>query len=736
LIMKVYRISGLDCVNCANLVEGAIRKLDGMESASVSFATESVHIPTDDADTLARVVDTIKRVEPDAELVMPSEQHGDRPGDGPANQSFFRSNRLRFVRFGLALVLIVTGVITRSALQATPYRWAEYAVFLSAYLLAGWPVLAGAVRNIVRGRLFDEMFLMSVATVGAIAIHELSEAVAVMLFYAVGEFFQDLAVERSRRSISELMDLRPDFVRLLTPDRATEVAPETVEVGATIEVRPGERIPLDGDVVDGESAVDTSALTGESVPRSVAPGEHVLAGFVNESGKLRIHATNTYADSAVARVLELVENAAARKAPTERFISRFAAVYTPIMVGLAAAVAFIPPLLLPGATLGEWVYRALVLLVISCPCALVISIPLGYFGGIGGAARRHILIKGANYMDALKNVSTVVLDKTGTLTRGTFSVTEVVGENGYTEPDLLRWAAAAEAHSTHPIARSIWRAYDSSLSGNPVDPATVTEVREERGYGVTARVDGTPVLAGSERLLIREGVTLTPASKTGTVVHIAVAGTYAGYIMITDEIKPEAKRAVAALKALGVSRTVMLTGDNADIAATIAREVGIDEYRADLLPKDKVTAVETLQSELPSGRRLAFIGDGINDAPVLVRSDVGFAMGGLGSDAAIEAADVVLMDDRLDRLPDALAISRFTRKIVVQNIVFALGIKAIFLGLGAFGIASMWEAVIADVGVALLAVFNAMRTLRYFRGHGAADDGAPVHASRQLYSGS
>jgi Cd2+/Zn2+-exporting ATPase len=484
--------------------------------------------------------------------------------------------------------------------------------------------------------------------------------------------------------------------------------------------------------------VDTSALTGESVPRSVAPGEHVLAGFVNESGKLRIQATNTYADSAVARVLELVENAAARKAPTERFISRFAAVYTPIMVGLAATIAFIPPLVLPGATLGEWVYRALVLLVISCPCALVISIPLGYFGGIGGAARRHILIKGAHYMDALKNVSTVVLDKTGTLTRGTFSVTEVVAENGYTEGELLRWAAAAEAHSTHPIARSIWRAYDSSGAVLPIDPNTVTDVHEERGYGVTVRVDGTAVLAGSERLLNREqvftnrGAAPAQTSEAGTVVHVAVAGAYAGYIMIADEIKPEAKRAVAALKALGVSRTVMLTGDNAGIAAAIADTVGVDEYRADLLPQDKVTAVETLQNELPAGQRLAFMGDGINDAPVLMRSDVGFAMGDLGSDAAIEAADVVLMDDRLDRLPEALAISRFTRKIVVQNIVFALGIKAIFLGLGAFGVASMWEAVVADVGVALLAVFNAMRTLRYFRGRGgssidlaASVEGAP-----------
>jgi Zn2+/Cd2+-exporting ATPase len=571
-------------------------------------------------------------------------------------------------------------------------------------------VLLSAAKNIRRGRVFDEMFLMSVATLGAIAIHQLAEAVAVMLFYSVGEYVQDLAVDRSRRSISALMDLRPDLARIVSAEGTTEVTPESVEIGSTIEVWPGERIPLDGEIIQGESVVDTSSLTGESVPRSVTAGTPVLSGFVNDSGTLRIRVTRPYAESSVSRILELVEDAAARKAPTEKFISRFAAVYTPIVVGISAAIAFLPPLFIPGAVLSEWVYRALVVLVISCPCALVISVPLGYFGGIGGGSRQGILIKGANYIDALKDVSTVVLDKTGTLTKGVFRVTKTVPRNGFDAEEVLRLAATAEVHSTHPIARSIREAY-----GKELDPEAVTEVREEKGYGVVVRLEDRTIMAGSDRLLEREKIEHSDFDVEGTVVYVVYDRSYAGYLVIADELKEGAGEAIADMRAAGVERVVMLTGDNEAVARRVSDDVGIDTWYAELLPEEKVARVEELSAQLPKGERLAFAGDGINDAPVLMRADVGFAMGGLGSDAAIEAADVVLMDDQLGGIASAIRVARHTRLVVMQNIVFTLLVKIGFLTLGAIGIATMWEAVIADVGVSILAVLNATRTLRYSR---------------------
>jgi Zn2+/Cd2+-exporting ATPase len=673
-------------------------RIEGLDCATVSFSTGTLVIPPGKRELAER---TIARIEPEARIV-------EKADGGAAGHERHRAARI--TRIAVALALTVLGVVFHDALHATPLRLAEYAVFLTAYVLVGWPVLSGAVRNILRGRVFDEMFLMSIATLGAIAIHELAEAVAVMLFYSVGEYVQDRAVGRSRRSISSLMDLRPEFARLVSDAGTSEVEPESVAVGATIEVRPGERVPLDGEVVRGESAVDTSALTGESVPRSVGDGDAVLAGFVNGSGTVRVRVTKPFAESSVSRILELVEDAAARKAPTERFISRLAAVYTPIVVGIAAAIAFVPPLLVPGATLGEWVYRALVMLVISCPCALVVSIPLGYFGGIGAASRNGILVKGANYLDALTDLSTVVVDKTGTLTRGTFEVVRTEPRNGFAADEILRLAALAESHSTHPIARSIRAAHEEE-----VDPDTVTDVREEKGYGVVARFGSSTILAGSDRLLHREGVEHTDCDAAGTVVYVAVDGTYAGYIVIADELKPDAAAAVAEMKALGVERVVMLTGDNETIARSIASETGIDTVYAELLPEEKVAKVEEIAADLPEGKRLAFVGDGINDAPVLMRSDIGIAMGALGSDAAIEAADVVLMDDRMTGVGDAVRVSHHTRSVVLQNIALALVVKAVFLTLGAFGVATMWEAVIADMGTSLLAVLNATRTLRYSR---------------------
>lgn len=712
--MQKYRIEGLDCAQCATEIERELRKIDGFEESTVSFSTESITIP---AKGRTQAAETVARVEPGARIVERAgerwAQRSDADGLGGTtgpDAGARRDSLRRIARIGAALILTGLGIAFTEELQATPFQLAEYAVFLVAYLLVGAPVLLTAARNILRGRVFDEMFLMSVATLGAFAIHELAEAVGVMLFYSVGEYIQDLAVGRSRRSISALMDLRPDSARLIEADGVREVSPEDVAIGSTIEVRPGERIALDGEVIRGVSAVNTSALTGESVPRSIAPGDTVLSGFVNDAATIRVRATKPYAESAVSRILELVEDASARKAPTEKFISKFASIYTPIVVAIAAAIAFLPPLFIAGAELGDWVYRALVVLVISCPCALVISVPLGYFGGIGGASRQGILIKGANYIDALKDVSTVVLDKTGTLTKGVFRVTKTVPRNGFSAEELLELAANAEVHSTHPIARSIREA-----QGREPDSDSVTEVREEKGYGVVAKVAGRTVLAGSDRLLHREEVEHTDCDAQGTVVYVAVDGSYAGYLVIADEIKPQAAEAVAAMRRAGVQRVVMLTGDNEEIGRFVAKEVGVDSWYAGLLPHEKVATVEELAHGVAKGKRLAFVGDGINDAPVLMRADVGIAMGALGSDAAIEAADVVLMDDRVGAVATAIDLAHHTRSVVMQNILFALLVKLGFLALGAIGVATMWEAVIADMGVAILAVLNATRTLSYSR---------------------
>lgn len=710
--LKKYRVEGLDCANCANEIELELRKLEGFDGASVSFSTSTVTIPQG-GEELARK--TISRIEPDARLTdlaggrwaTPPQSEGPRSETSRRESVSALTSVWRIGRILLALLLTVGGVLFGDALQTTPLRLGEYALFGVAYLLVGWPVLSKALRNIFHGRVFDEMFLMTVATLGAMAIQEFAEAVAVMLFYSVGEYVQDRAVDRSRRSISSLMDLRPDFARLLSEGSTEEVEPETVAVGATIEVRPGERVPLDGEIIRGESSVDTSALTGESVPRSLGVGESVLAGFVNGEGTIRVRVTKPFAESSIARILELVEDAASRKAPTEKFISKLAAVYTPIVVGIAAAIAFLPPLMLPGATLGEWAYRALVMLVISCPCALVISVPLGYFGGIGGASRNGILVKGGNYLDALTDLSTVVVDKTGTLTHGTFAVTRAEPRNGFDRQELLRLAALAESHSSHPIARSIRDAY-----GEEIDAEALTDVREEKGFGVTARVGSRSIVAGSDRLLKREGIEHEGPTGGSTVVHVAVDGTYAGYLVIEDELKADAAAAISEIKSLGVERVIMLTGDNEPVARRVSGEAGIDAFYAELLPEEKVAKVEEIAAALPEGKRLAFVGDGINDAPVLMRSDVGIAMGALGSDAAIEAADVVLMDDRMEGVADAIRVAHHTRAVVLQNIVLALLVKAVFLTLGAFGVATMWEAVIADMGTSILAVLNATRTLR------------------------
>ncbi|MEK8129618.1 heavy metal translocating P-type ATPase [Paenibacillus filicis] len=607
---------------------------------------------------------------------------------------------------------LVMRLAAGAALSAAGYwlglpGWAELMLFLAAYLVIGGDVVLQAVKNIGRGQVFDEYFLMSVATVGAFAIGEYPEGVAVMFFYQVGELFQGIAVNRSRKSISSLMDIRPDYANLQAGDGIRRVAPEEVAIGDLIIVKPGEKVPLDGKVVSGRSAVDTSALTGESLPREVEPGSGVLSGFMNKNGVLTVEVTKEFGESTVSKILELVEHASSKKAPTEKFVTKFARYYTPVVVIVALLLAVVPPLVISGATFSEWIYRALVFLVISCPCALVISIPLGFFGGIGAASRAGILVKGSNYLEALNDVQYVVFDKTGTLTKGAFAVTGIYPEGQRSKEELLRNAAYAELHSNHPIAESVRAAY-----GKPIDESRLEDYNEISGHGVEVRFDGQSVLAGNARLMEREGLTFAAPPEAGTIIHMAIGGSYAGYLVISDEVKDDAAEAIRQLKQLGIKRTVMLTGDARAVAESVGRQLGVDEVHAELLPQHKVEQLERLEQQKSAKEKTIFVGDGINDTPVLARADVGIAMGGLGSDAAIEAADIVIMTDEPSKIATAIHIAKQTRRIVWQNIGFALGVKALFLLLGAFGIATMWEAVFSDVGVTLLAVLNAMRVLR------------------------
>lgn len=584
-----------------------------------------------------------------------------------------------------------------------------FLIFATSYLILGGEVVLQAIKNIFKGQVFDENFLMSIATIGAFAIGDYAEGVAVMLFYQVGEYFQDAAVRKSKKSITSLMDIRPDYANLKQGSDIKSVSPDIIKTGDTIVVKPGEKIPLDGTILNGESMVDTSALTGESVPRTVKQGESVLAGCINQSGVLTIEVTKEFGESTVAKIIDLVENAGSKKAPSENFITTFSRYYTPVVVILALLLAIIPPLFMNGSW-SEWINRGLIFLVISCPCALVISIPLGFFGGIGAASRRGILVKGSNYLEALNKIDTIVFDKTGTLTKGIFVVKVIKPFGNITEKNLLSLAAKAEAFSNHPIALSILKA-----SGNTVSKESIQDYEEISGHGIRVKSDGQEILAGNDKLMKLNKISFEESTEIGTKIYVAVDNVFTGSIVISDEIKPDSSEAITNLKAKGIRKTVMLTGDNTQIAEAIAKELNIDEVHSQLLPDQKVEQLELLDKQkLPKGK-LAFIGDGINDAPVLARADIGIAMGGLGSDAAIEAADVVLMTDEPSKLVSAIDIARITKRIVLQNIAFALGVKGIFLILGAFGIASMWEAVFADVGVSLIAIINAMRILKIYK---------------------
>ena len=593
-------------------------------------------------------------------------------------------------------------------------KWALVILFLIPYLLVGYDILRKAFKGICNGQVFDENFLMTVATIGAIVLGEYGEGVAVMLLYQIGELFQSYAVGKSRRNITELMDIRPDYANLEQEDGSVEqVDPDEVEVGSIIVVKPGEKIPLDGVIVEGISSLNTAALTGESKPREVGPDEDVLSGSINMTGVLRIRTSTEFDESTASKILDLVENAASRKSKSENFISKFAKYYTPIVCYCALALAVLPPLFLLltkgsagiGAVWGDWILRACTLLVISCPCAVVISIPLSFFAGLGGASNQGVLIKGSNYLETLSQVKVVAFDKTGTITKGNFAVT-AVHHSPLDDAELLEYAALAECHSSHPISRSLREAY-----GKHIDPTRVSDVQEISGHGILARVDAKEIAIGNEKLMTRIGADYHPCSHVGTIIHVALDGVYCGHIVISDELKEHSREAMAELKKAGVTKTVMLTGDAKSVAEKVAADVGLTDFRAELLPADKVSCVEELLRECTGNARLAFVGDGINDAPVLSRADIGIAMGALGSDAAIEAADVVLMDDDPLKISKAIKISRKCLGIVKQNIAFALAVKLICLVLAAFGIANMWIAIIADVGVMILAVLNAIRCL-------------------------
>lgn len=695
---KVIYLLGLDCADCAQKIENAVKKLDGVRTANVDFATERLTIEATDKNNLPTVLraatQTVLSLEPDVKISYTEKK---------AEESETSDLKERLSHIGL----VVGTVLFAAGLIFTFPRPIEFTIFFAAYLLAGWEVLFQAIRNITKGRIFDENFLMSVATVGAFAIGEYPEGVAVMLFYQVGELLQDIAVNRSRKSISALMDIRPDYANLKIGDEVRRVTPEEVGIGDLIVVKPGERIPLDGKVVEGKSSLDTSALTGESLPRDVEIGTDVLSGSVNQSGLLTVEVTKAFGESTVSKILDLVQNASSQKAPTENFITKFARYYTPIVVFAALALAIIPPLLIPGAIFADWINRGLIFLVVSCPCALVVSIPLGFFGGIGGASKNGILVKGSNYLEALNNVDTVVFDKTGTLTKGNFRVTEIKATNGFSEDEVLAFAAHAEGFSSHPIAVSIRDAY-----GKEIDIQRISDYEEISGHGIRVKIDGKSVLVGNAKLMDSDKVDWKRETVPGTIVYLAVNGTFAGYLIISDEVKPDSQKAIRELKAAGVRKTVMLTGDSRATGEKVGKELELDSVYTELLPQQKVEKMEGLLKEVPAGGKLVFVGDGINDAPVLARADVGVAMGGLGSDAAIEAADVVLMTDEPSKLVSAIGIAQRTRRIVMQNIVFALGVKAVFLTLGALGFANMWEAVFADVGVTVIAVLNATRTMR------------------------
>ena len=698
---RILILNGLSCASCADKIERNVKKIDGVKDATVDFISKEMTIVVENPKEMDNIAEKASKaarlIEAGINVIDPEDFVEDE------DRHEFGVSKWKIASFTLGAALFLLVLILK-----LPF-WVEFSIYLASYLLVGGEILLRAFRNILKGQIFDENFLMCIATLGAFAIKALPEGVAVMLFYQIGEFFQDAAVNNSRKSISALMDIRPDYANLKTGIEFKRVAPDEVNVGQIILVRPGEKIPLDGKILSGNSSLDMSALTGESKPKDVSVGDQVLSGSINKNGILEIEVMKEFGESTVSKILELVKNASSKKAPTEKFITKFARFYTPIVVYIALGLALIPPIFIPGATFSSWVYRALIFLVVSCPCALVISIPLGFFGGIGAASKNGILIKGGNYLEALNNVDTIVFDKTGTLTKGVFKLTKVVSTSDETKENILKYAAYAERFSSHPIAASILKEY-----GKEFDNGDIGEYEDIPGLGIKMKIEGRVTLVGNDKLMEKEKIQFGPTDEIGSVVHVAADGRYLGYLVISDEIKEDSKQTILELESIGINRIVMLTGDTREEAEKIAKLLGIKEYYADLLPQDKVDKLESLGLEMSksgSKRKLLFVGDGINDAPVLSLADVGIAMGGIGSDAAIEAADVVIMNDQPSKLVGAIKIAKATNQIVWQNIIFAFAVKGVVLLLGAGGMATMWEAVFADIGVALIAIINAMRVL-------------------------
>lgn len=689
-------LEGLNCASCASKIEQLTNEIDGVDKATLDFVTKKlrvkVHEERKTKGIIAEIKKIVNRLEPDVNIIeeMEASQHDH-------SHEHDHLDRKDIIRIILSGILFIIPVLLK--LDGVP----RFAVYLLAYIIIGLEIIIKAVRNLVAGHPFDEYFLMTVATLGAFAIGEYPEGVAVMLFYQVGEFFQGLAVNHSRKSISSLVDIRPDYANLEKDGKISVVNPKDVHIDDIIVIKPGEKVPLDGLVIEGKSSVDTSNITGESVPRNIQAGDTLLSGFVNNEGLLKMQVKKEFKDSTVSKILDLVENAASKKAPTERFITKFARYYTPIVVFIALAIGIIPPLFL-GYNISDWAYRAFVFLVISCPCALVISIPLGFFGGIGGASKVGILVKGGNYLEALTDVDTMVFDKTGTITKGIFKVTKIEGFNGHSQEEVLELAALSESFSNHPIGRSIVAAY-----GGEIDKAKVTSYREIAGKGIEAEIDGAKILIGNEKLFKDNNIEIVEVESIGTIAYVGKDGVHIGTIEVSDELKDNVVDHIKEIKLAGI-KTVMLSGDKEETAKKVGRMVNIDRVYGDLLPQDKVRIFEDILSK--SKGKVAFIGDGVNDAPVLARADIGVAMGGLGSDAAIEASDIVIMTDEIGKLATGIRIAKNTKKIVIQNIVFALGVKLAVLALGAFGLASMWEAVFADVGVSIIAILNSMRALK------------------------
>ena len=724
-------LSGLNCANCANKIETKVNKINGIENASLNFSTTVLTVKINKEEEKNNIVNEIKsivkKLEPHVKVIEKtdnkdikvnksectsscctnSHEHESNNEEHHGHTHEFKENN-GFLGYAKDNLLLIIGTIVY--IIALAYKSNDnllsFILFGASYLIIGGEVILNAIKNIIRGEIFDENFLMSIATIGAFFIGEYPEAVAVMLFYQIGEVFQGYAVNKSRKSISSLMNIRADHANVLRDDKEIRVSPEDVSIGEFIIIKPGERVPLDGTVLEGTSFIDTSALTGESVPREVTTGNEILSGSINNNGVLKVKVDKEYGESTVARILELVENASNKKAPTEKFITKFAKVYTPIVVAIAVLVAIIPPIIIKDATFSEWIYKALSILVVSCPCALVVSIPLGFFSGIGAASKKGILVKGGNYLEALRDSEIVVFDKTGTLTKGIFEVTEINSIN-MSKEELLEITAMGESLSNHPIAMSIANAY-----GKEVNKDEIKDYKEISGHGIEVTIRENEVLLGNSKLMKSNNIDYNDIDSIGTIVHVAINGEYKGNIVISDEIKENVKEALTELKEVGIKKTIMLTGDNKNVADKVAMDIGIDEVYSELLPGDKVSKIEEILNKKTSKGKVLFGGDGINDAPVLARADIGVAMGGIGSDAAIEAADVVLMKDKIEEISEAIRVSRRTNMILWQNIIFSLGVKIIVMLLVILGLTNMWAAVFADVGVTLIAVLNSMRIIR------------------------